>query len=275
MPRVDVGSFTPGNFDDNSQNDYRNPRSVLRNTVRVKTNEYAVVRFIGDDGDLSRYHNIPGISQNGSRYTDYIYCSRQNISDRGVPVLDRPCDHCTSADPAISNTTQRFLTWVFHYGTFHVQQNPRYDPQGTQDWQKVVWDEVRRGQKVFFRETIRKPQLWSASFTTYKILEGKRELMDSLTERNFDYGRIEVSGRTQYTVDYSDTQLSNDFSSEIASIQNDLPDVELIAAKLITELDLPEFSDIKGEYKMNSEQIQQQAKDDDDAFENMQGEGGR
>ena len=72
-------------------------------------------------------------------------------------------------------------------------------------------------------------------------------------------------------MDYSDTQLSNDFSNEIASIQQDLPDIEMIAAKLITEVDLPQFSDTQGEYTMTSDEVQQQAKSDNDAFENMQG----
>ena len=266
MPKISVGTYVPSSNFGNSTDEIRNPNSIWRNTVRVRPQEYAVMKFIGDGGDLSRYHNIPGISANGIRFTKYEYCNRLNISESGNPVVGDPCPHCTSADEAIANTTERFLSWVFHYGTFHVEQNPRLDREGQQPW-----DEVRRGQKVFFRETIRKPQLFQASFTLYKNLEAKRELMDSLTERNFDYGCMKVQDRTTYSLDYSDTQLYNDFSNEIASIQQDLPDIEMIAAKLITEVDLPQFSDTQGEYTMTSDEVQQQAKSDNDAFENMQG----
>lgn len=273
MPKISVGTYQPGTgFGGNSAMDeIRNPLSVWRNTVRIRPGEYAVVRFIGEGGDLSRYHNIPGVTRDGARFTKYEYCNRMNISqDTGKPVVGDACPSCTSSDEQIANTTERFLAWVFHYGTFHAAQNPRLDREGQESWA-----EVKRGQKLFYRETVRKPQLFQASFTLYKSLEGKRELMDSLTERNFDYTCIRASDRTTYSLDYSDTQLTNDFATEIASIEKDLPDIEAIAAKVIQEIDVPQFSDGDSgdNYRMNSQEVQQQASQDDQAYANMQSGG--
>jgi len=39
----------------------------------------------------------------------------------------------------------------------------------------------------------------------------------------------------------SDTQVQNDYAQEILDMENNLPDLELIAAKLTTEVDLPTF----------------------------------
>ena len=122
---------------------------------------------------------------------------------------------------------------------------------------------------MFYRETVRKPQLFQASFTLYKNLESKREMMDSLTERNFDYSCMRVTDRTTYSLDYSDTSLTNDYASEIQAVERDLPDIEAIAAKLINEIDVPQFGDDSGEgYRMNS-QTPQQVANEEAAFSNM------
>ena len=270
MPKISVGTYQPGSSSGSGSgmDEIRNPLSVWRNTVRIRPNEYAVVRFIGEGGDLSRYHNIPGVTQSGARFTKYEYCNKANISpETGKPVVAESCQACVSSDEQIANTTERFLAWVFHYGTFHVAQNPRLDRDGQEPWV-----EVRRGQKIFYREAVRKPQLFQASFTLYKSLEGKRELMDSLTERNFDYTCMRASDRTTYSLEYSDTQLTNDFATEIASVEKDLPDIEAIAAKQILEIDVPQFGsdEPEGGYRMNSQEVQQQAKQDDEAFDNME-----
>ena len=246
MPKIAVGEYTP-NSGSSGTDEIRNPLSVWRNTVRVRPNEYAVVRFIGEGGDLSRYHNIPGTTVSGARFTKYEYCTKANIGSDGKPVRDEQCVHCMSADPAITSTTERFLAWVFHFGTFHTDQNPRLDRDGQEPW-----DEVKRGQKIFYRETVRKPQLFGASFTLYRNLEQIRSEMDSLEDRNFDYRCMKVQDRTTYNLGFSDTQLSYDFASEIASVQQDLPDIESIAAGSITEIDVPQFSDEGEGYTMNS-----------------------
>ena len=62
MPKISVGTYVPSSNFGNATDEIRNPNSIWRNTVRVRPQEYAVMKFIGDGGDLSRYHNIPGIS---------------------------------------------------------------------------------------------------------------------------------------------------------------------------------------------------------------------
>jgi len=267
MPKISVGTYVQGSGSGagSSMDEIRNPLSVWRNTVRIRPNEYAVIKFMGEGGDLSRYHNIPGMTRDGARFTKYEYCSRLNLDAEGKQVREDACTFCMSADETITNTTERFLAWAFHYGTFHASQNPRLDRDGQEPW-----DEIRRGQKMFYRETVRKPQLFQASFTLYKNLESKREMMDSLTDRNFDYSCMRVTDRTTYSLDYSDTALTNDYASEIQAVERDLPDIEAIAAKLITEIDVPQFGDDgnEGGYRMNS-QTPQQIANEESAFSNM------
>jgi len=247
MPKIAVGEPT-SNSGSEGMDEIRNPLSVWRNTVRVRPNEYAVVRFIGEGGDLSSYHNIPGTTLSGARFTKYEYCTRKNIGSDNKPIRDDQCVHCMSADPTITKTTERFLAWIFHFGTFHTDQNPRLDREGQEPW-----DEVKRGQKIFYRETVRKPQIFQASYTLYRNLEQIRSEMDSLEDRNFDYRCMKLQDRTSYNLGFSDTQLSYDFASEIASITQDLPDIESIAAGLIVEIDVPQFSEEGGDgYTMNS-----------------------
>lgn len=263
MPKISVGEYTP-NSGSGGMDEIRNPLSVWRNTVRVRPNEYAVLRFIGEGGDLSRYHNIPGATASGARFTKYEYCTKANIGSEGRPVRDEQCAHCMSADPTITSTTERFLAWVFHFGTFHVEQNPRLDREGQEPW-----EQVRRGQKVFFRETVRKPQLFQASFTLYRNLEQIRSEMESLTARNFDYRCMRVQDRTTYNLGFSDTQLTYDYASEIASIENDLPNIESIAATLITEIDVPQFGEVGGDdYTMTSQTVESVEREEA-AFANM------
>jgi hypothetical protein len=246
MPKVDVGAYV-ANSNSGGTDEIRNPLSIWRNTVRVRPEEYAVIRFIDEGGDLSRYHNIPGMTQGGARFTNYTYCTDVNIKSDGNPVRAEACPHCMSMDPDIKKTTERFLGWIFHYGTFHTEQNPRLDREGQEPW-----DEVKRGQKIFYRETVRKPQLFAASFTLYQNLKTIRSEMDLLTSRNFDYRCIRSQDRTSYNLGFSDTQLSYDFANEITAISQDLPDIEGIAAGIIIEVDVPQFSEEGDGYTMSS-----------------------
>ena len=152
---------------DSGSNDLRNPKSIWRNTVRIRPGEHAVIRFITDfaNGDMSRFHAIPGMTAKGQQFTSYEYCSRLNVNESG-PVISTPCEHCMSGDEKIAKSTSRYLTWVFHYGTFHAEQNPFLDRDG-----QVPWDQVKKGNRMFYREVMMKPQLLNTSFTLFKNIE--------------------------------------------------------------------------------------------------------
>ena len=192
MPLISKGMYSNTSSGDSGNNDFRNPKSLWRNTVRIKPGEHAVLRFITDftNGDMSRFHGIPGMTAKGQQFTSYEYCSRINVNESGR-VIDKDCEHCLSADERIVKTTSRYLSWVMHYGTFHVDQNPFLDRDDQEPW-----DLITKGNRQFYRETIKKPQLLNTSFTLFK---------------------------------------------------NSLPDLELIAAKLITEVDVPTFNTDKAD----------------------------
>ena len=222
---------------DGASSEFRNPNSIWRNTVRIRPGEHAVVRFITDftNGDMSRFHGIPGTTAKGQQFTSYEYCNRLNVNESG-PVIAQPCEHCLSADERIAKTTSRYLSWIFHYGTFHVEQNPFLDRDGQEPW-----DLITKGNRQFYRETVKKPQLLNTSFTLFKNIEEKYDLYSSLLERTFDYRSSRPANITQYSLELSDTQVQQDFAQEILDMENNLPDLELIAAKLTTEVDLPVF----------------------------------
>jgi len=218
-------------------NDFRNPNSIWRNTVRIRPGEHAVVRFITDfiNGDMSRFHGIPGMTGKGQQFTSYEYCNRVNVNESG-PVISTPCEHCMSGDERIVKSTSRYLSWVMHYGTYHVDQNPFLDREGQE-----AWSQVKIGNRTFFREAVKKPQLLNTSFTLFKNIEEKYDLFSTLLGRTFDYRSSRPANITQYSLETSDIQLSNDYAQEILDMEDNLPDLEMIAAKLVTEVELPTF----------------------------------
>lgn len=240
MPLISKGMYTNtgSGSGDGVNNDFRNPNSIWRNTVRIRPGEHAVIRFITEftNGDMSRFHGIPGMTAKGQQFTSYEYCNRVNVNESG-PVISTPCEHCVSGDERIAKATSRYLTWVFHYGTFHAEQNPFLDREGQEPW-----DLVPKGNRQFYRETVKKPQLLNTSFTLFKNIEEKYEVYSSLLTRTFDYRSSRPSNMTQYALELSDTQVQNDYAQEILDMENNLPDLELIAAKLTTEVDLPTFN---------------------------------
>tara|TARA_R110002020_G_scaffold146184_6_gene320727 strand:- start:18192 stop:18989 length:798 start_codon:yes stop_codon:yes gene_type:complete len=250
MPLISKGMYqnTSGSGD-GASSEFRNPNSIWRNTVRIRPGEHAVLRFVTDftNGDMSRFHGIPGVTPKGQQFTSYEYCNRLNVNESG-PVISTPCEHCVSGDERIAKTTSRYLTWVFHYGTFHMEQNPFLDRDGQEPW-----DLVPKGNKQFYRETVKKPQLLNTSFTLFKNIEEKYDNYSSLLTRTFDYRSSRPSNITQYALELSDTQVQTDYAQEILDMENSLPDLELIAAKLITELELPSFNTDQTDNEINKE----------------------
>ena len=78
--------------------------------------------------------------------------------------------------------------------------------------------------------------------------------------RNFDYSSSRPANITQYSIELSDTAVTDDYSQEILDMEKDLPDLELIAAKLIVEVDL---------VTLEAEKEGLSKQDADDAFANM------
>ena len=234
---------------DSDNSDFRNPKSIWRNTVRIRPGEHAVLRFITDftNGDMSRFHGIPGMTAKGQQFTSYEYCSRINVNESGR-VVDKDCEHCLSADERIVKTTSRYLSWVMHYGTFHVDQNPFLDREGQEPR-----DLITKGNRQFYRETVKKPQLLNTSFTLFKNIEEKYDMYSSLLDRTFDYRSSRPANITQYTLELSDTQVQNDYAQEILDMENSLPNLELVAAKLITEVDVPTFNTDKADNEIQKE----------------------
>lgn len=262
MPLISKGMYNQ-NFSQSNDttSDFRNPNSIWRNTIRIKPGEHAVVRFITDynNGDMSQYHGIPGMTQKGQQFTTYEYCAKVNKNESG-PILDVPCEHCPSADERIAKTTSRYLTWVFHFGTMHVEQNPFLDREGQE-----AWEQMTVGNKTYFREVVKKPQLLNTSWTLFRNITDKYDRYSTLLDRTFDYSSTRPSTITQYNIELSDTKVQNQYTQEILDMSNSLPDLELIAAKLITTVELPDFI-VDPEQVVELEASKQE---EDDAFANM------
>lgn len=235
MSIISKGLYKTSNTGGDSE--FKNPKSIWRNTVRIKDGEYALIKFISDldDGDVSRFHSVR-VQNRGDVFTNYVYCPEQNLNEFGR-IIDDQCPHCASTDVDVRKTGGRYLFWVFHYGTYHLDQNPyagKYDDA-------KFWDKVETGKASYYRETVFKPQLLIASFTLFKDMESLSFRQGTLKSRLYEYTRTN-SGRISYSIMPSDQTVQNTCDTEIEDMANDLPDLEKIAAKLITEVDLPSFA---------------------------------
>lgn len=222
----------------NSFPDWRNPNLILRNTIRVKSSEFALFKFVNDllEGDKSKFHPIKKLNEiNGKQFTDYVYCSVGNIvgvDDNKQQIVPGKCEYCLSADPEFTRTSPRYGYWVFCYYIFHATQNPnlgRYD-----DAQE--YESYTLGQRKMFRETIMKPQLLVISHPTFEQLDAKSARFGTILNTLYEYSSISANGKINYQVERSDLEVP-DIDDEIAASTRNLPELDQVRADLIKEFE--------------------------------------
>ena len=237
MPIIGKGTMNRG-AGDTSPSSWRNPNSMIRNTIKPKSGEFALIKFISDrdEGDISRFHREQGVGPSGKTFTEYIYCVKKNVNEEGQ-VVQGECEKCAGSDPSTRRTSPRYGYWAFCYAVFHVSQNPglgKYD-----DAQE--WEPYDVGKKRMWRELVMKPQLLDISFTTWEQLDQKAARYGTLTEQVFEFSNITAQGKTSYILEPADMDVPS-VDSEIERVSSTLPDLELVVAKQVVEFEFPMVS---------------------------------
>ena len=243
MPIIAKSTFNPmQSSSGGGSSNFSDPNSVWRNSVNVRhINEFALVEFITDlqFGDISHFHPIPATAErSGKAFTQYVYCTNKNATQEEGRVIDEPCPHCESADQQIVRTRDRYRYWVLLYGIYHAEANP--DIQAQREWTQD-WKQVQVGQQTYFRETVLKPQILELAPTTWAFLSDHAKRKGTIKNGLFEYTKAMSEGRINYRLLGSDLSVP-DFSNQMAEHADALPSLQDIAAGLITEVNVPQFT---------------------------------
>lgn len=216
-----------------SNSGWKNPNSILRNTIRVRAGEFALMKFISDrdEGSKDRFHRVDKLSPSGKQFSEYIYCVQANKNDKGQ-IVPGTCEFCVSADKLAQRTSPRYGYWAFCYAVFHAAQNPnigKYDDA-------VEWEYFTVGQRQMFRELVMKPQFLVLSHTTWEQLDQKATRYGTLTDVPYEYSNIKAQGKTSYIIERSELDVP-DVDEEIAVATSALPSIEQVCAGQVTEFE--------------------------------------
>lgn len=217
----------------NADSPWKNPNSIVRNTLRVRNGEFALIKFISDrsDGDVSRFHPIPGTSPAGKSFTEYKYCVKRNVDIDRRQIVTGTCEYCASADGNISRTSPRYAYWVFTYAVFHPTQNPSL---GKYEDAKE-WPLFTVGRNRMFREDIMKPQLLGFSYTTFEMLDQKAKRVGTLLDGAWEYSRVDANQRTTYLFEQTNLPLPPIDDADLEMSSSNVPEIELVAAGAVDE----------------------------------------
>ena len=235
ISRVETNNLFSNSGSGGSGNNFANPNSILRNTVRPKEQERVIMSFLGDieDGDQSLFHSIPSQSASGKQFSEYVFCNRDNVYEVGKPMIDEPCIPCNNDNRQIRSCRFRFSYWVFVYYHDHVEQNPYLDRDG-----EVAWDLIQVGRKQFYRQTVMKPQLFTLSRTAWNVLEDKADTYGTLLGYVFNYSRVGTGQNVTYLLEKSEENVP-ELSVDTDKIVRVLPSLEDIAMGSVVEYDFP------------------------------------
>ena len=219
-------------------------KTIWKNTVSMReNNEFAVFDFLIplEQGDGSYFHPIPSKNpRTGNAFTQQVYCNEKNVSLDGR-LVEADCAPCTdglSVDKRTTYPRMRYTYWVLHYGTYHLETN--VDLQEQKAWTQG-WKQVTVGKQTFFRETVLKPQILELAPTTWAFLSDHAKRKGTIKNGLFEYTKAMSEGRINYRLLGSDLSVP-DFSNQMAEHADALPSLQDIAAGLITEVNVPQFT---------------------------------
>lgn len=242
-----IGNAPPPDQTQSFGGDFKNPNSIVRNTVRISDGEMCVLTFAQDllDGDCSMYHTVPEVSRytGGTIYNRY-YCAK-NENEDGFVISD-DCEYCDHKDPEVKKRSRRYSYWAYVYNVYRKQQNPGLE-KGYDD--AVAWVPQTVGKKNYFVETVNKPQLLQLSTTVWNALEEEISMMEEeeggMVGSMFRYAHIlDANKRHSYTIKESRMRgITAVDGSDLVVMEKELPDLELVLSGQVDEYDFASFSD--------------------------------
>ena len=252
---------------------------LWRNKIRLKNvDEYAVIRFISPFGnvdniapnllaDESWFYYHSDRTPTGQNFTNYIYCADLNKTAEGNIVQTSECecrqyfpdsppcyqDGSPASDGWKSPAKLRYHYWVLHYYTMHLEPNPILDP-GSNDYDKpwaqsqrdsgdaVAWDEVKMGNKTYYRESVMKPQILEMARPTRESLKSYAERHGDITNKTYEYIKTQADGGfINYMFMPSDVEVPKFGRERTMAVLQTLPRLDRISAKLVDGIDIEPF----------------------------------
>ena len=222
--------------------DWRNPNSIVRNTVRIREGEMCMFTFIQDllEGDCSLFHTVTETLPNGNTAFPRYYCAR-NENEDGFVISDQ-CEYCDFKDTNVKKRPRRYSYWVYLYNVYHKTQNPRLEQYPDAE----TWTPTPVGQKNYFVEAVNKPQLLQLSTTVWNSLEEEASMIEDgeMVGSMFRYSHIIDSNRRHsYTIKESRMKgISPVDSDDLVIMQRELPELELVVSGQISEFEFGSFA---------------------------------
>jgi len=227
--------------------------------------------------DESYYAPHTGQSPKGARFTDYIYCADLNQDGNGHIIepgkcrcqlaemgYDEPPCYVNGKPSRNSNGTpdgfnsdvrQRYHYWVLHYYSFHHEQNPVIDESSSDynaPWaisrreagEVDVWEEIKRGNKKFFRETIMRTHLLKIARPTRESLRTYAESYGDLRNKVYEFHKQQDPGRgfINFQILPTEIEVPKLGKERVQEAIKDLPRLDRIASEQIQGLDLISFT---------------------------------
>ena len=223
-------------------NSWRNPNSMVRNTLRIRDGEMALYTFLQEllDGDCSFFHTVPEETPNGKIAYPSVYCER-NENENG-PVVGADCVNCNSTNREVRIRRKKYHYWVYVYSIYHKEQNPAVG----QYQDAVEWTLTNVGRRQYFCETLNKPQLLQLSNTMWSSLDNLVSSMENESDmvgQTFRYDHIkDANGRHAYMLVISGMNIDAVNSADIVGMKSALPDLEDVLSGQINEFEFSQFS---------------------------------
>ena len=255
---------------------------LWRNKVRLrKVDEYAIIRFISPFGnvdniqpnllaDESWFYYQSSKTAQGQNFTNYIYCADLNKTAEGNIVQKSDCEcRQTSPDtppcyvdgePAVdgwkSPAKLRYHYWILHYYTMHLGPNPILDTNSDvydapwaqsqrESGEAVAWDQVKMGNKTYYRESVMKPQILEMARPTRETLKSYAERHGDITNRTYEYIKTQADGGfINYIFMPSDMEVPKFGRERTMAVLSTLPRLDRISAKLVDGIDIEPFGSI-------------------------------
>ena len=229
------------NYNESDGNDWRNPNSIVRNTMRLRPTEFAVFTFVQDlmEGDASFFHNIQSMNDNGKQFFKYEYCSR-NEDESGRP-RDANCVWCLSKVEKERARRLRYSYWAYVYYVYHAEQNPSLENYSD----AMYWEPMIFGKRQYYRESVLKPQLLTLSGRDWQSLREENETFsDPMIGGMFMRTSVrDAQGRVSYKIQPSRVRDIKSIELEdLYPMVDKLPAIDSVVSGLVEEFDFNQFS---------------------------------
>ena len=237
-----IGNVPQQDYTEAEGNSWRNPNSIVRNTLRIRDGEMALFTFAQEllEGDMSYFHTVPEEMPSGKLAYPSVYCLK-NENEQGI-LLQEECPPCVSTNREVRIRRKKYHYWIYVYNAYRKEQNP-----GAGNYPDAVeWPLAQVGRNQWYCESFNKPQLIQFSSTMWSTLDnlvGSMVNEADMVGQVFRYDHIkDPTGRHQYMLTHSTVPVDTISIQDINSIHRAMPNLEHVLSGQINEFDFSQFA---------------------------------